>query len=77
MVKINKQRAKKLYEAGKKIMLVPCKLMYGSPWHPECVIQRGNVGYCNFTTLVNSFVYYNCSYETGYYPHYYIQEQAI
>jgi len=27
-----------------------------------------------FVTTLNEFMYYNCSYETGYYAHYYMME---
>ena len=71
MKRISKAEAKKRYNAGKEIMLVPCKLRCGEPWHPESHIKRSRD--YDFKSLVNSFTYYNCCYEAGYYPHYYIE----
>ena len=74
LVKINKNKAERLFKEGKKITLVPCKLRIGAPWHPESRIKRTGEAYCNFQSVVNAFIYYNCSSETGYYPHYYIEQ---
>ena len=73
MQRISKQKARKLYNSGAEITLIAHKLMYGAPWYPECPIQHdGDVNSHDFNTMLNSFIYYNCCYETGYYPHYYI-----
>lgn len=33
-----------------------------------------NADEANFQSLINDFTYYNCNYETGYYPHFYLKE---
>ena len=75
MVKINKQKARRLYNEGKEIITIACKMMYGAPWHLECRIKKepGIYRTSDFDTRIANFKYYNCTYETGYYPHYYIE----
>ena len=72
MERISKQKAKRLFETGKEIIIVACKMRIGAPWFPECSINKAT-NY-TFDNLINNFIYLNCSYETGYYPHYYIEE---
>lgn len=74
MKKINRQKAKRLFDDGVKITLCPSKLMYGAPWYPECEIDKNRCPDNSFQSIVNNFTVYNCTYETGYYPHYYISD---
>lgn len=77
--KINKRKARKLYEDGKTIFITPCKVSVCSmlilPFianKKECEKQYGKNA-TSFDALVNSFEYYNCCYELGYYAAYYIR----
>ncbi len=68
-IRIDKRAARKAYEAGKTVHAVACKMHPGG-WAGLCPLTPGEE--TNFTDHVNSFAYYNCTWETGYYPHFYI-----
>ncbi len=68
--KVTKTTAKKLFNAGKAIYLLPCKANINSIWFtPYRVKNTDNTENKNdfFNYLVNSFEYYNCTNETGKY----------
>ena len=67
-VRINKTTARKLYETGAVIYAVPCKLNPAGPWAELVALPVGN-----FESECNSFVYYNCTSETGKYISFYIK----
>lgn len=69
--RLNKTTANKLFDRGEIIMLCPCKMNLHSPWAILAEITK--TGDRIFDSLVNDFVYYNCSNELGQYPHYYIK----
>lgn len=72
--RISKATAKKLFNSGNCIVVAPCKLRPFGPWHPECIID----GFMEddpdrtFDKIINAFIWYNCNYETGYYPSFYV-----
>lgn len=75
MKKINKATARKLYKVGKAFWITACNM------RPECGlymqpswIQSGFGG--DFDRMINNFTYYNCDYERGYYPAFYVEEGA-
>ena len=55
MTKVNKTRARKEYNNGKKVGLMPCKVRIGIV-QPVIV---SNVHGVDFDTMVNNFEYYN------------------
>lgn len=66
MKRIEKRTARRLYNKGFKIWAVPAKMNPYSVWvHPSKV--EGD-----FDKWVKSFIFYNCTPETGRYPHYYV-----
>lgn len=70
MIKINKREARKLFDSGKSFYMVSCKL------RPEFAIKINNNASNTFRTfdnLIAHFSYYNCDYERGYYPAFYIE----
>ena len=70
MKKINKTQARKLFNAGRKIYLVPGGANLRSPWiQPYAISKRSG----SFTKLVNSFEYYNCHAPFKNYAWYYIK----
>ena len=72
MVKITKALAKKMYDNGEEIMILPNKLNPKSPlasW-----IQGPGDGYWTFEKLCNAVFYYSCSPETGMNLAYYAKE---
>jgi len=69
--KITKIRARKLWEKGIVIYLQSCKLPFYSYMQLPCPIQKQiNL---SFDSQVDEFIHYNCDYERGYYPHFYIK----
>ena len=71
MKRVNKSVARKLFNLGKDIFMIPCKANPHSPWTGFAVINNseGDV----FDKIVNAYEYYNCNSEMGYYPHYYVE----
>lgn len=81
--KINKPTARKMYNHGFSIFLVPCKCRFVDPESDEkswvtpvkisildCEEEQNK-----FDRTVNAFEYYNCNAELGYYPAFYVKEQ--
>lgn len=82
MKRINKRTARKLFNSKKDFLIVPCKINPNNVWGYRTEI---NQHYYNqfpemlefekdFDVLVREYTFYNCSYETGYYPAYYIED---
>jgi len=70
MKKINKSEARKLFNKGRVIYLVPAKANLRSPWvQPYGISKKSG----SFNKLVNSFEYYNCHAPFGNYAWYYIK----
>lgn len=77
--RVNKAVARKEYYSGKEIYLFACKVLpvfNGDGIIQPVVISLDTSGDANnqFDRAVNSFEYYNCNSEMGYYAHYYIKE---
>lgn len=83
MKRINKTLARKLYNCGYNINLVPCKCALDNNMAKTCVnIMQNNDEYNtfgnSFDAVVNEFEYYNCCYgETGKYSHFYVEEKDL
>jgi hypothetical protein len=84
--KINKQKAKRLYNEGKKIYIVPVKvypdfkgqwikpfeLQYTNEMKQRDVEYPGLAFEHTFDSRINNFEYYNCNPELGNYTAFYI-----
>ena len=80
MIRINKKRARNLYNKGISIYLLPCKVQLDNIWiKPHQINIRDYPGEVNsFDRRVNAFEYYNCNYnQLGYYTAYYIEEEVL
>lgn len=79
MRKVTKPMARKLYNEGKVIYLVPCKCRVNENKNLNSSIQvtsyglKSQDGAVSFETMLNRFEYYNCNNETGKYTHFYIE----
>jgi len=71
MKKIKKLEAKKLFNAGRVIFLVPAKANLNSKWIQPMGISKRQSG--SFDKQVNEFEYYNCHTPFGKYAWYYIK----
>ncbi len=79
--RVNKTKARRLYNEGKTLYLVPnkCRFDFDGFWIPPYKINKiesfewqGVTK--DFDKLINSFEYYNCNNELGTYTHFYIEE---
>lgn len=69
-IKIDKREARKEYNNGNVVNLLPSKAVPGSIWITPVSIS--NACGKDFDTVVNEYAYYNCSKETGLRVTYYI-----
>lgn len=76
MVRINKKKARNLFNKGEIIHLLPCKLNINNYWFPACAISLTS-DIKSFDGIVNEYEYYNCNYEMGYYCAYYVKWGAL
>lgn len=74
MMKVNKTRARKEFNKGNAVWLLPCKAVLGSMWIVPIMIDKNCDG--EFDTIVNYFEAMNCNGATGKYAHFYINENA-
>lgn len=74
MQRINKATARKLYNAKKAVTIIPCKCHPGGAWFTG--FEMENDGSRTFDQFVNEFTYYNCNYELGTYPAFYVEVSA-
>lgn len=75
-IKVNKTKARNLFNQGKTVYIVPCKVRFdfNNMWIKPYEINNSKIDeYTTFDTIINSFEYYNCNYELGYYTSYYVQ----
>lgn len=71
--KINKLTARKIFNEGHKVFLIPCKCRTNSVWQTGCWIDNTTFDR-SFDSIVDEFEYYNCNKELGTYSAYYIKE---
>ena len=77
MVKINKLKAERLFNAGKTVYLLPCLCRPDSYGVSLCPI---NIEHCydnSFKNIVNDFTYYSCCNELGRYPVFFIRKDEL
>lgn len=78
MKRINKSKARKLYNDGIDITMIAHKMRLNTAWNLEHKINvnDGKNGFTSGTTDFNirvaNFETYHCNFETGYYAAYYI-----
>lgn len=60
--KINKVKARKLFNSGENIYLLPCKLRLNNAWCQPIMI---NNSMSDFDALIDRATYYNCNSEIG------------
>ena len=71
LARLDKRRARALFEMGGTVYLVPVNFNPFGAWSIVVPINKDQGE--TFEVFVNSFTYYNCiNYETGFFPAYYI-----
>lgn len=73
MKRITMTQARRLYNNGTHIYLMPSKAVPGSIWILPTRISKDDYNPRNFNSEVNAYRYYNCSKETGNRVHFYIE----
>lgn len=74
MKKIRKDVARKLYNRGDSVYLLPCKVRLDNEWMRPFKINKESADNRDFEVIVNTFNYYNCNSELGMRPSFYIEE---
>ena len=75
--RINKTKARRLYNEGKEIVLYPININPFSMWAYEFVGDNKLYNYSSFDNMVNEFENYNCVGELGRYTKFYIKNGGI
>ena len=76
--RISKAAARKAYDNGETLRIVPCKVAPVNAWGIGFDERKaeGSAEYVGrFDSLVNGITWYNCNAETGYYLAYYIKAE--
>ena len=74
LTKIDKKLARKFYNVGIAIKILPCKINPNSQWYGGGWYDKSITYGRDFDKLVNDYTYYNCNSETGRYCAYYFEE---
>lgn len=87
MKRINKKVARRLYNEGHSVYVVPCKIYpsFTGGWLAPIELNKSRIEeeyagspilieLYDFDSRVNNFEFYNCCYELGYYAAYYVEE---
>ena len=78
----NKTVARKAFEAGETIIIVPNKTSPNNCWGIDLKIQKDMIannianqtfGSQGFDFTIDRYTQYNCNYESGYYVSYYVE----
>lgn len=73
MKHINMTQARKLYNEGTSIYLLPSKAVPDSIWIFPVKISHDVQAQDDFDAKINAYHYYNCTAETGKRIHFYIE----
>ena len=73
MERLNKSQARKAFNQGIELTMIPHKANPCSPWFSGANYKNNNSFVEDFDKLVNSITNYNCNSELGYYLAYYIK----
>lgn len=78
LARVSKQTARKLYDDGVQLIIVTSKyLPFPLQVNGTAMYMRKplNKAY-SFDTFVNGYAVYNCNWETGYYPTFWVQYKS-
>ena len=76
MRRITIREAKQRFYNGQPIYLCPCKMRPGGPWNMAALVvwsEADRNSLMAWPRMLANWKFYNASYETGYYPHYYVE----
>jgi hypothetical protein len=72
--RVRKTEARKAYDAGRDVVLCPCKLYPFDAWRPAIMANAKHFG-SDFAKLVRNFEWQNCTNETGRYTTFYVHDK--
>lgn len=79
-VRVNKRRARALYDAGSDVIITPVNIRLFGVWGVEALLtkRRPYLSGNTFDTLVNEYEYYNCvDYCSGPYAAFYVRSEVL
>lgn len=71
--RVNKRKAKRLFESGKPVILCPHKMYPFGYWQVGTMHSRLEDTTVSFDRLAMNSTWYNCNNETGNYLSYYVE----
>lgn len=77
MTRISKRHAARLYNQGKVVYLLPCKVNPSSPWACPAGVQHRPGSSRTLEEYATHYSVYNCNAETGRYPAYYVADRDL
>ena len=79
ILKINKRKARTLYDAGYEVFLHPCKMAFNSRWKKPCEISKEILTdtQTKFDKWVNHYEALNCDKEKGRYCQYFVRAENM
>ena len=77
MTRISKHHAARLYNQGKTVYLLPCKVNPSSPWACPAGVQRRPDSNRTLEEYATRYSVYNCNTELGRYPAYYVADRDL
>lgn len=75
MIKITKTQARKRFEKGEQIFVLPNKIRFDNIWMQPFHFTKAQIEPDDFDTVINCYEYYNCNSETGKRCAYYVKEE--
>ena len=76
MVRMYKPEARKRFNAGEQIFVLPCKANINSPWFQMSMFAKDErEPERTFDRLVRAYEWANCNSELGYYTAFYREEK--
>ena len=74
-VRVTKIKARKIYNDGNTVYLIPDMMRLDNAWQSPCSIsKKDNGGDREFDARVNEFVYYNCDRVRGHGVKYFVKQ---
>lgn len=77
MIRVNKSTVKKALKLNQGIIvgLLPCKVVEDNQYMSMYITMVFSLE--ELERLINEYTYYNCNYEVGYYPKYFISQHVF
>lgn len=74
--RISKAMARKLFNNGTPVYILPCKVKLDNAWIQPAIARKDNYYSEDFDMIINAFEFYSCQYnELGKYASYYLKEE--